>query len=373
MNIKYHKIIKNHNKPEEIRYEMIKRYEETKNYSLVAREFKTKRTTVRKWVKRYKDKGKEGLKDLKRTPKHIPHKTPKEIEEKIVEIAKAKKCRIGQDRIKEGLPDNMKVSTATINRIMHEYGLIKKRKRKWQKKKEVSRIKRKLKALRYFQVDVKDLIDIPNVVALVKAGIIPRYQYTARDVLTGTMFVSYGYEHSIINSTRFVSALFEHLKRFGIHPSDVVIQTDNGPEFIGSIHAKEDSLFTKTVQNVYKALHKRIPPGKKEYQGVVESSHGRIEYEFYDVESFDSLEEFLSKAYTYTLYFNLKRKKLSNKKTPFELIKEKAHIFNPKICDFKPILLDSLNTYACHYDFQGVPYVGDEVNDMLQYKKASRT
>ena len=163
--------------------------------------------------------------------------------------------------------------------------------------------------------------------------------------------------------------MFEHLKRFGIHPSYVVIQTDNGPEFIGSIYAKEDSLFTKTVQNVYKALHKRIPPGKKEYQGVVESSHGRIEYEFYDVESFDSLEEFLSKAYTYTLYFNLKRKKLSNKKTPFELIKEKAHIFNPKICDFKPILLDSLNTYACHYAFQGVPYVGDEVIYGITYFK----
>ena len=40
-----------------------------------ARAFKATVKTVRKWVKRYREKGLAGLKELSRAPKHIPHKT----------------------------------------------------------------------------------------------------------------------------------------------------------------------------------------------------------------------------------------------------------------------------------------------------------
>ncbi len=364
MNIKYHTLIKNHNKPEEIRCEMVKRYYKLNcNASERARQWNTKRQRVMKWVLRYEARGFEGLKDDSGAPKtKAKHKKGKEVEDTIVKIVKNKKYRIGQDRVLLELPESMKCSTATINRIMHEHNLIKKRKRKYQRKRQCAKYKKTLKALRNWQVDVKELRDIPNVVALVEAGIIPKFQYTARDQITGTMFVAYAWEHTMINSTRFVSALFEHLKGFGIHPGELTVQTDNGSEFIGHITAKKDSLFTQTIEKVYHAKHKTIPIGKKEWQGVVESSHGRIEYELYDVENFSSLKDFLSKAYTYTLYWNLKRKKLSDKKTPMMLIKEKRHIFNSAVGDFKPFVLDSMKTYSCHYRFQGVPYVGDEVN-----------
>ncbi len=259
------------------------------------------------------------------------------------------------------LSEGEKISTATINRIMHKHNLIKKRRRKYQRKRQCAQYRKKLRALRNWQIDVKELRDIPNVYALVKAGIIPNYQYTARDEATGLMFISYAWEHSIINSTRFVSILLEHLANFGIYSSEITIQTDNGSEFIGSINARKDSLFTKTIEKTYKAKHQTIPVGKKEYQGVVESSHGRIEYEFYDIESFASLEDFLSKAYSYTLYFNLERKKLANKKTPLCLVKEKCHIFDRAIGDFKPLVLDLMQTYSHHYTQKSVPYVGDEV------------
>jgi len=282
-------------------------------------------------VKRFEEEGIEGLKDKSRAPHHIPHKSSREIEEKIREIAKAKKYSIGQDRIQSELKkQGIKRSTSTINRILHELDLIKKRLKKYQKKRQISEYRKKLKALRNWQIDVKDLIDIPNIYALVYSGIIPRFEYTAKDVVTGTTFLSYAFEQTEINSIRFAQAILEHLKKFGIHSSEVTIQTDNGPEFIGCIFKKEPSAFTELVEKIYHGKHQTIPVGKKEYNGSVESFHNRIEDEFYDIETFNSLQEFLSKAWTFNLYWNLDRENLETKKTPFRLIKEKCHIFDPQ-------------------------------------------
>lgn len=364
-NLAYHILIKASNEPEVVRQALVDYYYDHKeNACLTAQEYNTKRQTVMKWVIRYKTSGSSGLKDKSRAPKTVPrHKSPKVVEEAIIKLAKMKKLRIGQDRIQLELPPELKRSTATINRIMHEHDLIKKRKKKYQKKQQCAKYKKTLRALRNWQVDVKELRDIPNIVALVEAGIIPNFQYTARDQVTGTMYICYAREHTLINSVRFVSMLFEHLRQFGVHGSEITIQTDNGSEFIGSIFAKERSLFTVTIEDIYHGIHKTIPIGKKEYQGVVESSHGRIEYEFYDVESFCSLADFLSKSYTYTLYWNLERKKIADKKSPFRLIKEKSQLLDPAVGDFQPVMLDSLQTFSWHYALVGVPFVADEVID----------
>ncbi|GEM_PF-7114609 len=51
MNIEYHSLIKNHSKPEEIRLAMVKKYYElNSNASQTAKEWNTKRQTIRKWV-----------------------------------------------------------------------------------------------------------------------------------------------------------------------------------------------------------------------------------------------------------------------------------------------------------------------------------
>lgn len=157
---------------------MVERYFKTDNYSQVAREYGTTRKTVTRWLKRYEKEGEKGLKDKSRAPNSIPHKTPKEVEDKIEEIAKDKKLSIGQDRVKIVLEtkEGIHLSTLTINRIMDERDLIREKKRKWKKKKQISKWRKKLNALSYFEVDVKDLSDIPNIFALVHEGIIPRYK-----------------------------------------------------------------------------------------------------------------------------------------------------------------------------------------------------
>lgn len=363
-NLAYHTLIQTSNTPSVIRQKMVERYYELgRNASAVAREYRVKRQTVTKWVARFEQHGVKGLTNRSRARHTLSaHKSPPAVEEAIVALARDRRYRIGQDRIRLELSPKLRRSTSVINRIMHEHYLIKKRRKKYQKKRQCAAYHKTLRALKHWQVDVKELRDIPNVTALITAGIIPNFQYTARDQVTGTTYVCYAWEHSLINAVRFVALLFEHLKGYGIHPGDCVVQTDNGSEFIGSIHAKERSLFTTTIEDTYRATHRTIPVGKKEYQGVVESLHGRIEYEFYDIEMFASLADFLAKAYTYTLYWNLNRKKLSTRKTPYRHIKETCRIFATSVGDFKPIMLDSLTTYSHHYALQSVPYVGDEVN-----------
>lgn len=363
-NIPYSMLIRNSKHPELIRERMVQRYYQIMNYSQVAREYGTKRQRVKFWVERFEEEGIEGLKDKSRAPHHIPHKTPKEIEEKIREIAKAKRYSIGQDRIQSELKkQGIKKSTSTINRILHRLDLIKKRLRKYQRKRQVSEYRKKLKALRNWQIDVKDLIDIPNIYALVLAGIIPRFEYTAKDVITGTTFISYAFEQTEINSIRFCQAFFEHLKKFGIHSSEITIQTDNGPEFIGCIFKKEPSAFTELIEKIYHGKHQTIPVGKKEYNGSVENFHGRIEDEFYDIETFSSLPEFLGKAWSFTLNWNLDRENLETKKTPFRLIKEKCQILDPGIANFPPFILDEMRTrWIPHYLQKSVPYVADEIS-----------
>jgi hypothetical protein len=202
---------------------------------------------------------------------------------------------------------------------MHEHGLIKRALKKHQKMMYIT------------QIDVKDI----------KGGILLRYQYSAKDVVTGVFFFCYTFEHSQINSIRFAQTILEHLKRYGVNLREITFQTDNGSEFIGCIFKKKPSGFTELVEKVYLARHQTIPVGRKEYNGSVESFHARIEKEFYDIETFN-----------FELYWNLERENLKLKETPFQIVKEKCAISDPRIVNF----------WIPHYQKQSVPYVADEIN-----------
>lgn len=102
--------------------------------------------------------------------------------------------------------------------------------------------------------------------------------------------------------------------------------------------------------------------GQKEYNGSVENFHDRIEDEFYDIETFNSLSEFIGKAWAFILYWNLEREKLEIKKTPFRLIKEKCQILDPGIANFQPFILDEMRTLWPNYLQKSVPYVTDELS-----------
>ena len=213
----YFERLKDSLNPVELRLKMIKLLISNNfNISKTARELKTTRKTIRKWYKRYKEHGIDGLKDLPKTPHSFPFKTSPEIEKLVLSLRKPHKdleIKIGPKRIQIELKRRygINISSSTIYKILKRNNLIKKRKKKWQKRREITEYRKRAKALKLWQVDVKYLNDIPNIYPLVVKGEIPRYEYTARDVRTGTTFVCYAYENSMHNSMKFISILLKTL------------------------------------------------------------------------------------------------------------------------------------------------------------------
>ena len=87
--------------------------------------------------------------------------------------------------------------------------------------------------------------------------------------------------------------------------------------------------------------HERIPPGAHTYQSDVETVHGLIEDEFFDLETFRSRAEFMAKVALYPLYFNLARPN-SHKRglTPWPIIQQLAPRLPLRLCLLPPTFLD---------------------------------
>ena len=191
-------------------------------------------------------------------------------------------------------------------------------------------IKARYKAFEKLQIDVKELRDIPHYVECSLAALketmlrpwgLPMYQYTARDVKTGTLFMALAHEHTRHNSAIFADRVLTHLGRYGITPR--VIQTDNGTEFVNTKNALEETLFIQVVTRNKQTEHRRIPPGAKTFQSDVESSHNIIEREFYDIVQAKSERNLIQKLRAYQWGFNVMRKNgYRGNKSPLEILRE---------------------------------------------------
>jgi len=320
-----------------------------KGISESARYYKTTRNTVRKWITRYNQEGLSGLENRKRIPKHIPHKTPKLIEDKVIELRKTHPAW-GPERLK--MHYDITVSTKAIARIIRQAGLVRKRKKKWKKQRDLRAQKQALKPFQLVQVDVKDLCDINKYWPQMKRLGLPRYQFSARDVRTGGIWYSYGVSKDSTNGAIFIAYLLRQLKHYGVNMSEVTIQTDNGVEFVGHILKKHNTSGFIEVIERFGANHRRIPPRACTWQSDVEISHKLIEDEFYDLEEYKDQAEFLAKAYAYSLYFNCKRKnRWKGRKTPVEILKETKSKIHSGVLNLPPILLDNYIDEVLNYDY----------------------
>jgi transposase len=137
---------------------IIQAYEKTKNISEVSRIFKTTRKTIKKIIKRYKEKGEEGLKDLSRRPKNSPRKTPAYIE--VIIIAEREKTGYGRERIVRNLKrKGIDVKISTVRYVLKRYKLTGKYKRSNYRSKVRFYNFEKLYPLEIFQVDLKEIFD----------------------------------------------------------------------------------------------------------------------------------------------------------------------------------------------------------------------
>lgn len=91
------------------------------------RHYRTARLAVRKWTRRYKEEGLNGLRDKPRAPHRIPHKRSKETEGRVIELRKTHPAW-SPERIK--MHYELPILAKAIGRIIRQARQIRKRKKK---------------------------------------------------------------------------------------------------------------------------------------------------------------------------------------------------------------------------------------------------
>jgi len=335
----YYDVMRQSKDPKQFRYLMaISAIED--GIKPTARDFNTTPKTVRKWRDRWLRKGWKGLDDQSRTPHH-PHRfISRNMRTRVIQL-KQKLKSWGAQRIREQY--GLHISEKAIRKIWREEGLIKKKRRKHKTKQCLREVKAKWKAFEQTDFDTKDLDDIPELWPQIRLHKLPTIQYTAREVPCGFQFLAYAQERSLDCANLFAELIIEHLQKNGVNLAGYRFQSDNGSEFIGSWNAKNDSAFTKTIQAVQGLVHTTCPPGAHTWQADVETVHRLIEDEFYEIETFNSRQDFLDKAYAYNCWFNVARKNTGKEnQTPIEILRNKDPTINTAVADWKPVYLDEL-------------------------------
>ena len=93
----------------------------------------------------------------------------------------------------------------------------------------------------------------------------------------------------------------------------------------------------------HKAIHQYIPLGCCNANADVESFHATIEQEFFDLETFDSWQEFFYKAQVYQHHDNFTRPNFSKAgKTPLQILVEDRPNIDPRVFNFPVYDLDAL-------------------------------
>jgi transposase len=282
-----------------------------------AKRFNMSKNTIRLWLRRFQEEGNDGLLDRRSGPNHIPHKTSKTLEEEVVKIRKIAPC-YGAKRMK--IFFDLKPSVGAIQRIIKDHGLVRKKRRKYQKKNDLRSIKSRYKAFEKFQMDIKYLTDIPPYWEMMMKLDLPRFQYTIRDVKSGMLFLGFANEISESHAETMVKHVLS--KVVPNCPGIPKVQTDNGVEFSGTTKKSENNYFRQAVRALG-ADHIYIPPGHCNANADVESIHATIETEFYELTKFKSRDDFLRKAESYRSFYNLERPNFSKKgKTPWLIAQE---------------------------------------------------
>lgn len=311
-----------------------------KGISAAAREFKTTRKTLRKWIVRYQALGATALLERSRRPQHSPKQISPALEVRIIRLRK-KYPRWGAFRLKDHF--HIPCSSATVARVLKRQGLIRKRDRKWKQKKDLSELKALLKPFERVQVDVKHLYDIANYWKYCRGERLPSYEFTARDVRTGATFVGLAWQPSLGCALDFIERFLEHLKAYGVDLKGVTIQTDHGTEFdmAQPTHwaAPERSHFARRVMS-WGARYQAIPIKRPTFNSDVESFHRLIEDEFYSLEPVRGIQELMEKVYAYTVYFNCFRNNRHKEgKNPQQILQELCLDTDSRILLWQPLLL----------------------------------
>src|SRR5258708_25290723 len=124
-----------------------------------ARLFATTVSTVRKWLRRFQQRGPSGLLALSRARHHQAQKTPPTTAAQLVELRKTLPTFGSRRLIREF---DLPISHRALERIWREHGLLHKRQKKYQRKQDLAHIKAQWALFQQISADTKDLADIPR-------------------------------------------------------------------------------------------------------------------------------------------------------------------------------------------------------------------
>ena len=337
---KYYHVMRQSKDKKPFRYQMAQKALET-GVKPAARMFNTSPPVVRLWRDRFKAEGYCGLADRSHKPHHSPRQTPEHIKEHIIKL-KSKYKRLGaeQVRILEDLPQAPK----TMRKIWREAGIpSRKRPKKHVTKNNLRAVKKLFELYEQSMEDTKDLMDIPEYYWQARTLDLPKVQYTHREVSCGILLTGFANDLSLTHAELFAVYINHFLKKFEVLPKKPMRQTDNGSEYIGSWNARRSSAYTRTIESVPGQWHNTIFPGAHRMQSDVETVHNLMEMEFYEIEQFESREDFMNKATAYQLFFNLHRpNSYKEHKTPWQLAREKKPDLDQRLMMVPPVDLDKL-------------------------------
>jgi transposase len=317
-----------------------------------SRTFATSRNTVRTWLRRFDDGGLSGLKSRSSRPNCSPGKVKPHVEAEVL-LARE---RSGFGAARLVVEFELPCGVSATRRILREHRLTRRPRRKHQRKNDLRAIKARYKAFERLQIDVKHLKDQPRYWPQAKSLGLPLYQYTVRDVRTGAKWISFATECASVYAEITIRRLLRHLRDCGVDLSLTVVNSDNGSEFKGNQIRDDGSHFADAVRALG-AAHRFNPPSCPNANADVESSHSRIEAEFYDREDFADLDNFLDKADLYQTYWNTGRPNRSkNNLSPWDILHAIRPSLSLDVFLLKPALLDTLLPAFLH-----PPWVGHNV------------
>lgn len=320
-----------------LRYSLVS-YALEHGISACARYYHTTRRTVQLWVRRYDGQvGKESLATKSRIGQNHPLKLPEKTSEAIIAYRKKTKNLLGARVIADHL--SLACSVKTVHKILRQNGLVRKQKKTWQRRKDMSAVRAQYQPFEKIQLDIKYLQDIPEIYPAYLKGDLPRFLISARDYKTGWLFLAFTNRLDASSTGIYANYLIQRLKTAGVDLSRVAIQTDNGREFVDRLK-HVTTIFQKVLQD--RVEHQIIPPASPRFNSDVETYHKLVENEFLKLEDFHSFPDFASKAYLYMLYFNFFRKNRNRgNKSPVQLLAEDRNKINPFSISFPPILCDN--------------------------------
>ena len=337
----YYQVMRISKDKKQQRYQMVVHAKE-RGVKPTAKLYDTTPKTVRKWMRRFAEGGYQALNDLSRRPASSPQAISETRTKKIVALKGVYK-RIGAEQVK--IIENLPESAKTIRKIWRNNGVSsRKRRKKHVTKQNLRELKKQFALFERSCEDTKDLDDIPEYWSQImdRNKRLPKVQYTHREVSCGVQFLGFANERSLVHATLFTEYINEHLKRYNLIIENGIRQTDNGSEYIGAWNAKDPSAYTLAIESE-KLVHGTIPPGAHRFQSDVETVHNLIEPDFYEVEQFADRDDFLEKAHTYQLFFNLERPNTyKENKSPWKLAKEKRPDLPKEALMLPPVDLDAL-------------------------------